>query len=330
MITDVPGLLITAGEPAGIGPDLVLLLARESIDVGLTVIADPDLLQQRAQQLGVNVRIQTFQSRERHQPGSLQVLPVKLNTPAVAGKLDASNSAYVIETLKQAVQLCLAKQFDAIVTGPVSKAIINDAGIEFTGHTEYFAAECQAELPVMLLANEQLRVALVTTHMPLAEVVKAITPQQLETTLRILHNDLRKYFAIDRPRIAVCGLNPHAGENGHLGDQEQRIIEPVIKKLRSQGFHLSDPLPADTVFTKSVRDQYDVVLSMFHDQGLPTLKALGFGETVNITLGLPIIRTSVDHGTALSLAGSGKANPSSLLAAVNLAKKMVHSTQLQG
>lgn len=323
MNPDLPGLLITPGEPAGIGPDIVLMLAQEKFDSALIAVADPDLLQQRNELLNLGVTIKEFSEPAPHQAGTLQVMPISLNEATKPGILNVKNAGYVLDTLTTATNQCLSKQFDALVTGPISKSIINDAGIEFSGHTEFLAEKSNADLPVMMLANNQLRVALVTTHLPLGNVTEAITTQRLEQVIRILHTDLSKYFKLKNPSIGVCGLNPHAGESGHLGKQEQEIIQPVINKLRSEGFCLTDPLPADTIFTAEVRKDFDVILSMYHDQGLPTLKALGFGETVNITLGLPIIRTSVDHGTALDLAGTGKASPSSLFAAVRQAEEII-------
>jgi len=302
------------------------MLAGTSLKVSLTAIADPELLQSRAEILGLDVRVKTVTANDIDEPappGTLHVLPVSLKTSVQPGRLDPGNATYVLDTLDQAIDGCLAQRFDAMVTGPVSKSVINDAGIAFSGHTEYLAGKCAAPLPVMMLANDAVRVALVTTHLPLDAVAAAITGERLEQVLTILHHDLVNRFAIKTPRIAVCGLNPHAGEDGHLGKQEKTVLQPVIDRLRLSGLQVSDPMPADTVFTPDVRKHYDVIVGMYHDQGLPALKALGFGETVNITLGLPIIRTSVDHGTALALAGSGQASPSSLRAAIHVAMHMV-------
>ena len=329
MNTSNPGLLVTPGEPAGIGPDILALIAVGDIDANLVAIADPDLLRERIELLGLEVRVELYEGQTRHVPGVLRVLPVNLKTACRPGVLDPGNAAYVLETLDSGITACLEKRFDALVTGPVSKSNINNAGIPFTGHTEYLAEKCNIPLPVMMLANDKLRVALVTTHLALENVVDHITAERLEQTIRILHQDLETRFSINNPEIAVCGLNPHAGEDGHLGQQEITKIKPVIDRLRKEGRHLSDPLPADTVFTPEVRRGFDVILAMYHDQGLSALKALGFGETVNITLGLPIIRTSVDHGTALELAGTGRANPSSLRAAVQQAIWMVRHGSLQ-
>lgn len=302
------------------------MLAGTPIKATVVAITDPDLLQSRCRQLGLEVDIRTVCMNDvaAATPGIIHVLPVKLRSPVQPGVLDPANAAFVLETLQLAIDGCLNHRFDALVTGPVSKAVINDAGYPFTGHTEYLAEKCAAPLPVMMLANDAVRVALVTTHLPLTEVSAAITPERIEQVLTILDADLRSRFGMTSPSIAVCGLNPHAGEDGHLGHQEKTVLQPVIDKLRERGINVSDPMPADTVFTPEVRRNHDVILSMYHDQGLPALKALGFGETVNITLGLPVIRTSVDHGTALSLAGTGKASPTSLLAAIHAAINMVN------
>jgi len=259
---------------------------------------------------------------ERHIPGQLSVLPCQLKHATIAGKPDIDNAQYVLSTIDKAVDGCLADEFSAIVTGPVHKAVINAAGIPFTGHTEYIAARCGNVFPVMMLMNPYLRVALVTTHIPLADVAGAINQELVERVIRIVNSDLINRFRIKRPRILVCGLNPHAGEQGYLGHEEQLHIEPVIQTLQAKGLDLLGPLPADTAFTKEALAGVDAVISMYHDQGLPVLKSHGFGETVNITLGLPIIRTSVDHGTALTLAGTGKAKAGSLLAAIECARTL--------
>jgi 4-hydroxythreonine-4-phosphate dehydrogenase len=259
---------------------------------------------------------------ERHIPGQLSVLPCQLPHTTIAGKPDIDNAQYVLSTIDKAVDGCLSAEFSAIVTGPVHKAVINAAGIPFTGHTEYIAARCGIAFPVMMLMNPYLRVALVTTHIPLADVAGAINQVLVERVIRIVNNDLINRFRIKRPRILVCGLNPHAGEQGYLGHEEQLHIEPVIQTLQANGLDLIGPLPADTAFTKEALDGVDAVISMYHDQGLPVLKSHGFGETVNVTLGLPIIRTSVDHGTALTLAGTGKAKAGSLLAAIECARML--------
>ncbi len=327
MNTRLPRLLITPGEPAGIGPELLAMINRQSFEATLVAVADPELLQQRIEHLGLDIRVREYRDAERHRPGIIDVMPVPLRGTVTAGQLNPENAAYVLATLDTAVSACLDHRFDALITGPVSKSIINTAGIPFSGHTEYLAEKCGAALPVMMLTNTRVRVALVTTHLPLKDVVGMITPQRLEQVISILHGDLQSRFALQAPRIAVCGLNPHAGEDGHLGTEEITVLRPVIERLCQQGLRLSGPLPADTVFTPEVRRDFDVILAMYHDQGLTALKALGFGETVNITLGLPVIRTSVDHGTALALAGTGKANPSSLVAAIEQAIAMLAHAQ---
>ena len=317
----VPRIALTPGEPGGIGPDLCIQLAQNQQSCELVIIADPDLLNQRAHQLGLNINIKAFeinQPAKCSEPGTLTVLPVKLTAPASCGQLNPANSHYVLQTIRQATQGCLDGTFAAMVTGPVHKGIINDAGIPFSGHTE-FIANITGGTPVMMLATPGLRVALVTTHLPLSQVSAAITPHTLTEIIRLLDKDLRQRFGIHQPKILVCGLNPHAGENGHLGREEIEIIEPVLKQLRTKGINLEGPLPADTLFTPKYLETADAVLAMYHDQGLPVLKYKGFGQAVNITLGLPIIRTSVDHGTALELAGTGKASLGSLQFALQTA-----------
>lgn len=331
-----PRIALTAGEPAGIGPDLCVQLAQQGHLSEIIIIADPDMLQQRAKQLGLPLRIemidesflQTGEARPQR-PGVAKVWPVKLAVPARPGELDARNAAGVLQGLQLATEKTVSGQFSALVTGPVHKGIINEAGIEFTGHTEFLAAQTQAPLPVMMLQTGALRVALVTTHMPLASVSAAITAARLEQVIRILAHDLTYQFGIDRPKIYVCGLNPHAGENGHLGREEIDVIEPVLQKLRNEGLQLDGPLSADTIFSEKNRNDADVFLAMYHDQGLPVLKTVGFGEAVNITLGLPIVRTSVDHGTALELAGSGSAETTSLELAIQTATQICHHRQRQ-
>ncbi len=321
-----PRLLVTSGEPAGIGPDLIIKLSQISHYYDLTIIADPDLLLERAKLLSVSLNILSVSNNEPHQDlqnnNTLKVLPVKLNSTSSAGKLDVSNAKYVLETLDVACDHCLSKNYDAVITTPIQKSIINDAGIAFSGHTEYFAERCDNAYPVMLLACPELRVALVTTHLALRDVPDAITAERVEKTIRIVIDDMTKHFGIKSPLITVCGLNPHAGENGHLGKEELMIINPVINDFKKHGYKISGSLPADTAFRLEQRQKTDVFICMYHDQGLPVLKTLGFGEAVNITLGLPIIRTSVDHGTALELAGTGKAQCDSLLAAIEMANQM--------
>ncbi len=324
-------LVITPGEPAGIGPDICIQVAQRPPDNSeLVIVADPDLMRQRAKQLELALELtplDTGADRRVSKPGQLRIVPVPLRVRCTPGQVDPANSAYVLETLEQAVQLCQQSICDGFVTGPVHKAAINDAGIPFTGHTEFLAELCHQPLTVMMLATEGLRVALATTHLPLSEVPTAITAELLEDIITILDNDLRTKFGINNPNILVCGLNPHAGEGGHLGREEIEIIEPVLAALRERGVRLQGPLPADTLFTDKYLGDADAVLSMYHDQGLPVLKFKGFGRASNITLGLPIIRTSVDHGTALDLAGTGNADCGSLYNAIETAQLMArHSS----
>lgn len=322
-------LAITAGEPAGIGPDLCILTAQRAWPVPLLVIADPDLLRGRAEALGIEVTVHTLTDPAGLEPcpaGELYVLPVALRTEATPGALDTRNAGYVLETLRVAVDGCLAGRFAAMVTAPVHKGVINDAGVAFSGHTE-FLAERAGGHPVMMLACPGLRVALATTHLPLREVADAVTDQVLEQVLQILHRELHERFAIGTPRILVCGLNPHAGEGGHLGSEEIEVIEPVLNRLREHGMDLQGPLPADTVFNPERLAACDAVLAMYHDQGLPVLKHKGFGEAVNITLGLPVIRTSVDHGTALELAASGRIDSGSMFAAIEQAIELCRQVE---
>jgi 4-hydroxythreonine-4-phosphate dehydrogenase len=317
---------LTPGEPAGIGPDLCLLLAREAQPEVLVAIASRDLLFERAQQLGLGiVLIGVGPGQWPNAPasaGSLYVWDTPLAAPVVAGQLDKANAAYVLETLTRAGQGCIDGTFAGMITAPVHKGVINEAGIPFSGHTEFLAELTATEQVVMMLATRGLRVALVTTHLPLKDVAVAITGERLSRVTRILHADLVEKFGIANPRILVCGLNPHAGEGGHLGREEIEVIEPALQRLRGEGLNLIGPLPADTLFTPKHLDHCDAVLAMYHDQGLPVLKYKGFGAAVNITLGLPIIRTSVDHGTALDLAGSGKIDTGSLQVALETAYQM--------
>lgn len=315
-------IILTPGEPAGIGPDLVVRLAQRTHAAGLLALADPELLRQRAYLLGLPLRIIEVAAACDVSPqpaGSLQVLTHKLAAPVTAGKLDARNAKYVLDTLDTAINLCMDGTLDALVTGPVNKAVINDAGIAFSGHTGYLAARTGGHKPVMMLACPGLRVALASVHIPLKQVSGAITKVGLRHTLEVLDQALRQQFGISNPKILVAGLNPHAGESGYLGREEIDIIEPTLQQLRAAGMNLTGPLPADTLFTPDKLADCDAVLAMFHDQGLPVIKHLGFGKTVNITLGLPIIRTSVDHGTALELAGSDKVDSGSLDAALAMA-----------
>jgi len=318
-------IVITAGEPAGIGPDLCIQLAQYTSAVERVVIADRALLESRAKQLGLPLRLKAYQPGIPPRPqgsGELVLLPVSTPAVVVTGKLNPDNAQYVLECLRRAVAGCLKGEFAAMITAPLHKGVINDAGIPFTGHTEFLAKQSATETVVMMLATEGLRVALVTTHLPLSQVSQAITPARLEVILHILDRGLEHHFDTGRPRIVVCGLNPHAGEGGYLGREEQEIICPVLERMRNQGMQLQGPLSADTVFLPERLVDVDVVLAMYHDQGLPVLKHMGFGKAANITLGLPFIRTSVDHGTALELAGSGRADPGSLIYAVETALKM--------
>lgn len=325
--TPAPRIALTPGEPAGIGPDICVQIAQSGHDYQLVAITDPGLLLQRAAQLGLPLTLTDYQPQQAASPqqaGTLTVLPIPLATPVSCGRLDAANSAYVLKTIARATQGCVSGEFAAMVTAPVHKGIINDAGVNFSGHTE-FIANITGGVPVMMLATPGLRVALVTTHLPLCKVSAAITADTLASVIRVLDQDLRRRFGLPRPRILVCGLNPHAGENGYLGREEIDIIEPVLNQLRQTGMDLQGPLPADTVFTQRYLQTADAVLAMYHDQGLPVLKQMGFGQAVNITLGLPIIRTSVDHGTALELAGTGRADPGSLQFALKTALEMIRT-----
>ncbi|MFL1456465.1 4-hydroxythreonine-4-phosphate dehydrogenase PdxA [Marinobacter sp. GN3S48] len=323
-MSDPVTLALTAGEPAGIGPELCLQLAAETRQPGIVVVASRALLEARAQQLGLDVILEPWQPGEAatREPGRLSVYHVEGLASTDAGTLNTGNSQYVLDTLRLAAQGCLDGRFDGMVTAPVHKGVINDAGIVFSGHTEFLQELCGVERVVMMLATEELRVALVTTHLPLKDVAAAITPERLTQVTRILNDDLRTFFGIEHPRILVAGLNPHAGEGGHLGREELEVIEPTLDNLRTKGINLTGPLPADTLFTPHWLDNADAVLAMYHDQGLPVLKFQGFGRAVNITLGLPIVRTSVDHGTALDLAGTGKADAGSLQTAIKVGEQM--------
>ena len=314
-------LAITAGEPAGIGFDIILQSIEQLSDC--IVIADKDELKKRADILNINVDI-TEHSPEHNQ--QLQVKHIQVNQPVKCGQLNPANASYVLSCLDQALLGVKQNDYAGIVTAPLHKGVINDAGIAFTGHTEYLAEHTNSDV-VMLLVADTVRVALATTHLPLAEVAKNITPELLRKIITILDKDLKEKFALVNPRIAVCGLNPHAGEQGHLGKEELEIIIPTLEALKKDGINLSGPYPADTIFTPKQLQLVDVVLAMYHDQGLPTLKHIGFGNAVNTTLGMPIVRTSVDHGTALDLAGTGNADAGSLIAAVNLAREQTKAIQ---
>jgi 4-hydroxythreonine-4-phosphate dehydrogenase len=309
------------------------MLAGRNWPAALCTIADPALLQERARALAVRVDIEVVapgQPVPRHRAGRLACWPVQRTAATVCGRPDPANARYVLAALERAIDGCLGGELDALVTGPVQKSVINDAGIAFTGHTEYLAARTGAATPVMLLVAGRLRVALATTHLPLREVAAHITAARLEAVLSVLDEGLKRRFRIARPRILVCGLNPHAGEGGHLGHEERDVIEPVIAAMRARGLDLAGPLPADTAFTPPRLERADAVLAMYHDQGLPVLKHAGFGRAVNMTLGLPFLRTSVDHGTALGLAGTGRADPGSLAAALGLAIELAGAESSMG
>ena len=318
-----PLLAVTAGEPAGIGPDIVLSALGKALPADLLVVADCELMRQRALDLGLTIPLNNWLESGQVFSDQLNIFPVQLAQPVVPGRLNTDNAPYVLATLEAAVSLCESGVCQGMVTGPINKAIINDAGIPFTGHTEWLADRLGVSRVVMMLATTGLRVALATTHLPLRAVADAINSQDLARTLTILDAELRQRFHLPAPKILVCGLNPHAGEGGHLGTEEIDTIIPTIQALQRQGLNLTGPTPADTAFTPAMLSQFDAVLAMYHDQGLPVLKHKGFGDAVNITLGLPIIRTSVDHGTALELAGSGKADPASLYTAIRYAAEMV-------
>ncbi|OUS33012.1 4-hydroxythreonine-4-phosphate dehydrogenase PdxA ['Osedax' symbiont bacterium Rs2_46_30_T18] len=323
-------IAITSGEPAGIGPELIVKIAQHDYQDQLIVIADPQLLQQVAQSLDLPLKIRSFDADvyAASKRGEIYLQPVALHNSVIAGVLDASNSAYVIETLRIACTGCLQGLYQAMVTPPVHKGIINQAEIPFSGHTEFLQQQCNAHEVVMMLATEKLRVALVTTHLALNQVSQAITKDKLRQIIKILHADLTCVFGIKKPKILVCGLNPHAGEDGHMGMEEIDTIIPVLQEFTDAGMDLIGPLPADTLFTDKYLADCDAVLAMYHDQGLPVLKFSGFGKAVNITLGLPIIRTSVDHGTALDIAGSGQADCGSLVVALKYASTLANNRQL--
>lgn len=322
-------VVITPGEPAGIGPDLCVALAQRDWPVELVICADADLLLNRAAMLGLPLELLPYQSASPATPqraGTLTLLAINAPQQVQPGHLDVANGAYVLETLTRACDGCLAGEFAALITGPVHKGVINDGGIAFTGHTEFFAERAGCERVVMMLATEELRVALATTHLPLKDVSAAITRDSLHEVISILHQDLQQKFAIARPHIFVCGLNPHAGEGGHMGREEIDVITPALDELRAQGIQLTGPLRPIRCSSKKYLQHADAVLAMYHDQGLPVLKYQGFGRAVNITLGLPFIRTSVDHGTALELAGRGTADAGSFITALNLAITMIKSS----
>ncbi len=329
--TSVKRIIVTAGEPAGIGPDLVLDLSKQDWPHQVVVCADKTLLAERADQLGITVSLLDYdpeQAAKPQQAGTLQVAHIAMAEPCTTGQLNEANGGYVLKTLEYAAQGCMKGEFDAIVTGPVHKGVINRSGVAFSGHTEFFAEQSNTPLVVMMLATEGLRVALVTTHIPLAYVSKAVTKERLTAIIDILHRDMVEKFALREPKIYVCGLNPHAGEDGCLGYEEIDTITPTLQQLRDEkGYHLVGPLPADTIFNHKYLQDADVILGMYHDQVLPVLKYKGFGRSVNITLGLPFIRTSVDHGTALDLAGTGQADTGSFHTALRHAIELVENKQ---
>ena len=323
-------IAITPGEPAGIGPDLVITIAQQSWPTELVVVASKTLLIERARQLNLPLTLIDYEVNNAAIPqraGTLTIFNIDLTEPCIAGALNNNNGGYVVETLRVASEKNMTGEFDAVVTGPVHKGLINKSGIAFSGHTEYFAHQANCPDVVMMLATEGLRVALVTTHIPLAYVAKAITFERLQKVTRILHQDLQDKFAIKSPKIYACGINPHAGEGGHLGREEIEILEPAFAQLREEGINIIGPLPADTIFQEKYLADADAILAMYHDQGLPVLKYKGFGASVNITLGLPFIRTSVDHGTAVELAGKGTADSGSMIEAlknaINLSQNQV-------
>jgi 4-hydroxythreonine-4-phosphate dehydrogenase len=322
MTRNTPVLAVTPGEPAGIGPEILLSLQREHPGFRILAVADPDLLQKTANALALDTRISLWRPGVEVCAGELACLPVSLAVPAKPGQLNPLNAAYVLDTLRTAVDLVQNGHAAALVTGPVHKAVINESGFPFSGHTEFLAGLAGVPQVVMMLAAPGLRVTLVTTHLPLRKVAEAIKPEKLEAVIRITHSALREQFGIQQPRLQILGLNPHAGEGGHLGQEEGDVIIPVIARLRTDGMRLDGPVPADTAFNPPRIASCDAVVAMYHDQGLPVLKHMGFGRAVNITLGLPFIRTSVDHGTALDLAGSGKADHGSLHEAALAAETM--------
>jgi 4-hydroxythreonine-4-phosphate dehydrogenase len=318
----IPRIVVTSGEPAGIGPDACVALAQSDWAADIVVAADAGLLTATAEALRLPLAIEPYNPSRpaaSHRAGTLNVMHISTARPVIAGHTDPRNAAYVIHMLDRACDGCTNGEFAAMVTAPVQKSTLMDAGYAFTGHTEYLAHRTRAAMPVMLLISDQLRVALVTTHLALADVPRAITRERLRTTLRIVNMDLGRHFSLGKPRMAVLGLNPHAGESGHLGREEIDVIQPVIQELRAEGLDLQGPVPADTAFTPRFLKTADVIVAMYHDQGLPVIKHAGFGNAVNVTLGLPILRTSVDHGTALSLARTGQADTGSLRAALALA-----------
>lgn len=324
-MTNQHRIVITPGEPAGIGPDIVIKAAQQAMPAELIVVADPDMLQKRANSLGLKIQLQAWQPNQTvsaHKPGQLFIIPIKERVKSEPGQLNPGNAEYVLETLNTATHLCLENKVHALVTGPIHKGTMNRGGVAFTGHTEYFARVANVPHTVMLFAVNDFKVALATTHIPLAQVPQALTKESLLMTLTTLHHDLQHRFNIAKPHIFICGLNPHAGEGGYLGREEIDVITPVLNELRKQQYQLTGPLPADTIFTRPFLEKADTILAMYHDQALPLVKYIGFSQAVNITLGLPFIRTSVDHGTAIDIAGTGKADAGSLMKAIEWAIKL--------
>lgn len=317
-----PRILLTLGEPAGIGPDITSKIAQTAWNAELIVVGDPTLLLARAELLDQTLKIVPVDLKtpaQPHQTGTLKFIPVPLNAPCQPGQLNILNAPYVVECLEKAVSACLSGHADALVTGPIQKSLLNEAGIPFSGHTEFLASACHIPEALMLFVVDTLKVALMTTHIPISQVAQEITKPHLQNTLRLLASELNKKFGLAKPNILVCGLNPHAGEQGHIGREEIDIMQPALNELREENFNIMGPLSADTIFTPKYLKLADCILAMYHDQALPVIKHLGFGHAVNVTLGLPIIRTSVDHGTALDIAGTKKADASSLEAAIRLA-----------
>ena len=312
-------LVVTPGDPAGIGPDIAVMLQAGELRERIVIIADRDVLRERANALGQEFSFPDYREESAATSG-IEVLHVPCSHRVTAGKPDPGNAGYILNTLENAIRGCLGRKFGALITGPVNKETIRRAGIDFSGHTEFLAERTQSPLPVMLLTDEKLRVALVTTHLPLAEVSAAISQEKIVSVARILNNDLKLRFHMPSPRIGVCGLNPHAGEGGTLGTEDVTEILPAVETLRSEGVHIKGPYPADTIFIQNQLRKFDVVLAMYHDQGLPVIKHSAFGHVVNVTLGLPIIRTSVDHGTAYDIAGTGNADIGSMMSAIELAR----------
>ncbi len=319
-------IAITMGEPAGIGPDIILQTAQHTCLAELVVFADPTLLEERAKQLNLPLTLKTFDPNHvrPHQTGQLSIVPINLREKCIPGKLSTANSITVLNSIEQAVQACVNHHCDAILTPPVQKGIINNAGFTFTGHTEFLATLCGVKTVVMLFVSPDLKVALQTTHLPLKDVPNKISIEKIMATTKLIDQDLKRLFHIAKPKIAICGLNPHAGENGHMGDEEIKIINPAIEQLKNQGIDVSGPHAADTIFHEMHRHQYDVILAMYHDQGLTPFKTLYPHKGVNVSLGLPLIRTSVDHGVALTLAGTGKANCASFAYALELTQKLIN------